>query len=200
MGAMNGDELAIKLRELYPELRLIAVSAIEELPPALLQSVDGRVRKGQSPEILLAKISEVLGFPGGPTETERPANGATILCVDDEELQLQMRAALFESAGFQALQARSANTALEIFRTRRIDAVVMDYWLSGTNGTKIAEEMKRLHPRIPIVMLSGFSSLPGEGSVVDAWLRKAQVEPEALVNEVRRLIGFQSGLPQTSIS
>jgi CheY-like chemotaxis protein len=200
MGAMNGDELAIKLRELYPELPLIAVSAIEELPAGLLQVVDGRVRKGQTPETLLAKVSEVIGRSNGKADAERPVNRATILCVDDEELQLQMRAVLFESAGFEALQARSASTALEIFRARRIDAVVMDYWLSGTNGTKVAEEMKRLHPRIPIVMLSGFSSLPGEGSVVDAWLRKAQVEPEALVNEVRRLIGFQSDLQQTSIS
>lgn len=197
---MNGDELAIRLRELYPALPLIAVSAVEELPARLLQVVDGRVRKGQTPETLLAKVSEVLGRPNGTAEAERPVNRATILCVDDEELQLQMRAALFESGGFEALQARSAHTALEIFRTRRIDAVVMDYWLSGTNGTKVAEEMKRLHPRIPIVMLSGYSSLPGEGSVVDAWLRKAEVEPEALVNEVRRLIGFQRDLQQTSIS
>jgi CheY-like chemotaxis protein len=202
MGAMNVDELAIKLRERYPGLRLIAVSAVEDLPPALLRAVNGRVRKGQSPEILLAKISEVMGRSGDQIESEAPgvASASTILCVDDEELQLQMRAALFESAGFEALQARSASTALEIFRTRHIDAVVMDYWLSGTNGTKVAEEMKRLHPRIPIVMLSGFSSLPGEGSVVDAWLRKAEVEPEALVNEVRRLIGFQSDLQQTSLS
>jgi CheY-like chemotaxis protein len=198
MGAMNGDELAIKLRELYPKLPLIAVSGVEQLPASLLQVVDGRVRKGQTPETLLATVSEVLGRSKGKAEAERPAATSTILCV--EELQLKMRAALFESAGFEALQARSANTALEIFSTRRIDAVVMDYWLSGTNGTKVAEEMKRLHPRIPIVMLSGYSSLPGEGSVVDAWLRKAEVEPEALVNEVRRLIGFQSDLQQTSIS
>jgi CheY-like chemotaxis protein len=192
MGAMNGDELAIKLRQLYPGLPLIVVSAVEELPASLLQVVDGRVRKGQTPEKLLAKVSEVLRRSNGKAGAERPGATSTILCVDDEELQLKMRAALFESAGFKALLARSANTALELFSSQRVDAVVMDYWLSGTNGTKVAEEMKRLHPRIPIVMLSGYSSLPGEGSVVDAWLRKAEVEPEALVNEVRRLIGFQT--------
>ena len=50
MGAMNGDELAIKLRrKLYPELRLIAVSAVEDLPPALLQVADGQVREGTEP-------------------------------------------------------------------------------------------------------------------------------------------------------
>jgi len=64
----------------------------------------------------------------------------------------------------------------------------MDYWLSGTNGTAVAEEMKALRPRVPIVMLSGFPSLPGEGAIVDAWLRKAEAEPEDILNEVKRLM------------
>ena len=122
----------------------------------------------------------------------------TVLCIDDEQLQLQLRTMLFEAAGFKVLQARSASLALEIFRTQQVDAVVMDYWLSGTNGTTIAEEMKRLQPRIPIVMLSGYSSLPGEGAVVDAWLRKAQVEPEEIVNAVKRLIGFHTDVQRSS--
>lgn len=192
MGEMNGDELARKLRERYPYLRLIAVSAVEQLPLSFLNTVDGHVRKGQSPETLLATVSRVL--TGSGIEVGRPLQppAGTILCVDDEQLQLQLRTMLFESAGFLVLQARSAGVALEIFHSQQIDAVVMDYWLSGTNGTAIAEEMKRLHPRVPIVMLSGFSSLPGEGAVVDAWLRKGEVEPEDILNEVRRLIGFQT--------
>jgi CheY-like chemotaxis protein len=201
MWDMNGDELAMKLRARYPELRLIVVSAVEDLPQALLNTVDARVRKGQSPEVLLSKVAEVLSQLGVTAKkTALPPGAGTVLCVDDEQLQLQLRTIMFEAAGFQVLQARSADAALEIFRSRDIDAVVMDYWLSGTNGTKVAEEMKRLHPRIPIVMLSGYSSLPGEGSVVDAWLRKASVEPEDVINEVKRLIGFQSGSERQSIS
>jgi CheY-like chemotaxis protein len=200
MGEMNGDELARKLRERYPDLPLIAVSALEQLPLTFLNTVDGHVRKGQSPETLLATISQVLaGSCIGVGMSSQPSAG-TILCVDDEQLQLQLRTMLFESAGFMVLQARSASVALEIFRSQHIDAVVMDYWLSGTNGTTVAEEMKRLHPRIPIVMLSGFSSLPGEGAVVDAWLRKAEVEPEDILNEVRQLIGFQTNTRSTSTS
>jgi CheY-like chemotaxis protein len=200
MGEMNGDELARKVRERYPDLRLIAVSAVEQLPLTFLNTVDGHVRKGQSPETLLATISQVLaGSCIGVGMSSQPSAG-TILCVDDEQLQLQLRTMLFESAGFMVLQARSASVALEIFRSQHIDAVVMDYWLSGTNGTTVAEEMKRLHPRIPIVMLSGFSSLPGEGAVVDAWLRKAEVEPEDILNEVRQLIGFQTNTRSTSTS
>lgn len=67
--------------------------------------------------------------------------------------------------------------------------MVLDYWMSGMNGTEIATEMMRLRPTIPIIMLSGFPSLPGEGvGAVDAWLQKAGVEPEALIEKVSELI------------
>ena len=198
MGAMNGDVLAKELREHYPELPLIAVSAIEELPESFLSSLNRHVRKAQSPEVLLSAISEVLQETGARRNKARSSPAGTVLCVDDEQLQLQLRTLLFESAGFKVLQARSASTAMDLFQSQHVDAVVMDYWLSGTNGTTIAEEMKKLHPSIPIVMLSGYSSLPGEGAVVDQWLRKAQVEPEEIVNAVKRLIDFQAKRRQSS--
>jgi DNA-binding response OmpR family regulator len=112
-----------------------------------------------------------------------------ILCVEDEDSQLELRKMLFESAGFEFLGARKAVEALELFRTKDISAVVLDYWMSGMNGMEVATEMKRLHPRTPIVMLSGFPSLPGEGGgVVDAWLQKGRVQPDALIEQVSELI------------
>lgn len=48
--------------------------------------------------------------------------------------------------------------------------------------------MKALRPGVPIVMLSGFPALPGEGAIVDAWLRKAEAEPEDILHEVKRLV------------
>jgi CheY-like chemotaxis protein len=191
MPGMNGDELAGKLRERRPDLRLIAVSAVGQLPPALLNSVDGYVQKGQDPEVLLSVISAVIARNEGAGHEALPPP-KTVLCVEDEQLQLQFRKILFESSGFLVLQARSASAALDLFRSHHVDAVVMDYWLSDRNGTTVAEEMRRLRPRVPIVMLSGFASLPGEGVVVDAWLRKTEAEPEQIVSEVRRLISLRA--------
>jgi hypothetical protein len=37
-------------------------------------------------------------------------------------------------------------------------------------------------------MLSGFTALPGEGALVDSWIRKSQIDPDELVKEVDRLI------------
>jgi CheY-like chemotaxis protein len=200
MPGMNGDELAEQLRKLYPDLGLIAVSAVGQLPPALLNAVDSHVQKGQDPAVLLSVMSAVLAGSIAQRGVERLASLHTVLCVEDEQLQLELRKMLFESAGFLVLEARSASAAIEAFRSQRVDAVVMDYWLSGKNGTAVAEEMKRLRPRIPIVMVSGLSPLPGEGLVVDAWLRKAEVEPDEIVNEVRRLIRLRAGREQTANS
>jgi DNA-binding NtrC family response regulator len=123
-----------------------------------------------------------------------------VLCVEDEKVQLKLRKMLLESAGFDVLEAQSARSAMEIFRSSHVDAVVMDYWLSGQNGTALAEEMKGMRPRIPIVMLSGFTSLPGEEAIVDTWMRKAEVEPEDLINEITKLIALRGGSRQAENS
>ena len=53
--------------------------------------------------------------------------------------------------------------------------------------------MKRERPHVPVIILSGFASLPGEGAgLVTTWFQKGKVEPEELVGEVRRLIESES--------
>ena len=192
MPGMNGDELAERLRKQYPDLPLIVVSAVGQLPLSLLESTNARVQKGQDPEMLLQTIAAVLSSPEKRPPSEGWTLRKTVLCVEDEKAQLKMRKMLLESAGFHVLEAQSARSAMETFRSSHVDAVVMDYWLSGQNGTALAEEMKMMRPRIPIVMLSGFASLPGEEAIVDSWMRKAEVEPEDLIHELTRLITLRT--------
>jgi len=60
MPGMNGDELAQKLRQRFPSLRLIAVSGVEDLPEQLLKNVDASVPKASDPELLLSAIAQSL--------------------------------------------------------------------------------------------------------------------------------------------
>lgn len=190
MPGMNGDELAQKLRQQYPHLPLVAISAVPQLPESMLRFVDATVQKGSDPKVLIATVASVLARPPGEKIAAMQPAQLTVLCVDDEDLQLTMRKRLFESAGYRVLGARSANDAFDLFRSNHVDAVVMDYWLSGRgeNGTGLAQQMKRLRRQTPIVMLSGLGALPGEGAIVDLWLSKSRIEPQALVAEVHRLI------------
>jgi len=117
----------------------------------------------------------------------------TVLCVEDEDLQLKMRKSLFESEGFNVLTAQTGLQALELFQSNAVDAVVLDYWMAGMNGMAVATELKRLRPTVPIVVLSGWTSLPGETiGLVDAWFQKAQIQPAELVSTVSRLARQES--------
>ena len=185
MPEMDGEELAQKLHQRNPDLRLVAVSAVGKLPTSFTRYTQAQIQKGEDPEQFLAKLAAVLN------ESAKGAPGAhhqSILCVDDEEAQLKARKAILEDAGFRVLTARSARAAMDLFNAEAVDAVILDYWLSGRNGSQLAEEMKRLRPRTPVIMLSSFTALPGENILVDAWLRKGDIEPDQLVAEVQRLI------------
>jgi DNA-binding response OmpR family regulator len=112
----------------------------------------------------------------------------TVLCVEDEDQQLKLRKLLFESEGFNVITAQTGLKALELFQANAVDAVVLDYWMAGMNGMAVATELKRLRPTIPIIVLSGWTSLPGETiGLVDAWFQKAQIQPTELVSTVSRL-------------
>jgi len=117
----------------------------------------------------------------------------TVLCVEDEDQQLKLRKLLFESEGFNVLTAQTGRQALELFQAHAVDAVVLDYWMAGMNGMAVATELKRLRPTIPIIVLSGWTSLPGETiGLVDAWFQKAQIQPAELVSTVSRLARQES--------
>jgi PAS domain S-box-containing protein len=116
-------------------------------------------------------------------------DAATILLIDDEVAGLLPRKLLLESAGYQVIVARSGAEGIRIFEDNRIDAVILDYWMSGMKGTAVAEELKRINPGVPIVVLSGMSDLPGEASgIVDKWIVKGSTRAEQLLESVAALL------------
>jgi CheY-like chemotaxis protein len=116
------------------------------------------------------------GTPNGPM-----VNSAAILCIDDEPDAIKIRKLLLESEGYQVFDATTGEEGLRLFRAHKIDAVVVDYWMSGMNGLAVAREIKRLSPATPIIMLSGFSELPGEAvGIADRWILKGRSAQDLL--------------------
>lgn len=187
MPGMNGDEVAENIKSDHPALPVIAMSAVR-IPPHMMKTVDAYVQKGQEVEVLLTTITKTLGSPSGTKPEPEPGlNGKIVLCADDDDNELVARKMLLESAGVQVLTARSGTEALEVFRARKPDAVVLDYWMPGMKGVSVAGEMKSLYPEIPIMVLSGFASLPDETvGVVDAWIQKRDVE--VVLRELEKMI------------
>lgn len=108
------------------------------------------------------------------------AKPRVILWIDDDVLALEARKELLECSGYCALTAASGQEGLELFASHRIDAVILDYQMEMT-GDRVASEMKRVKPRIPILMLSAYNELPRRMLThVDAFLCKSDSWPRVL--------------------
>jgi CheY-like chemotaxis protein len=60
MPEMDGGQVAAEMRRLRPEIPIILLSAYLNLPPEVIGTVDCAVLKGDGPEVLLAKVRELL--------------------------------------------------------------------------------------------------------------------------------------------
>jgi CheY-like chemotaxis protein len=111
-----------------------------------------------------------------------------ILCVDDDVEGMASRREVLESDGHEVREAASADEALRIMKTEEIDLAIVDYYLTNTNGLALATDLKRLNPALPIIMLSGFGQLPGEGvGIMNSWILKGS-GPKQLLREVQKVI------------
>jgi len=110
---------------------------------------------------------------------------AAILCIDDEEPALALRRLVLEKAGYRVFTALTGKQGIELFRHQPIDVVILDYWMADMDGLDVAEQLKALSHRTPIIMLSGYTSILDEGlGRVDLWLRKGEGDPEQLLAAV----------------
>ena len=64
---------------------------------------------------------------------------ATILCIDDHWQGLIGRKMLLEKNGYEVLEANRCDEALKLFRSRDVDAVVVDYQMPGMRTRLIGD-------------------------------------------------------------
>jgi CheY-like chemotaxis protein len=89
-------------------------------------------------------------------------SGPVILCIDDEDLGLEIRKMVLEREGFSVLTAKDGATGLEVLDAEHIDAVILDYAMPGINGGQVAAIVRQRKPTMPILMLSAYVALPAD--------------------------------------
>jgi DNA-binding response OmpR family regulator len=86
-----------------------------------------------------------------------PAAKKTILVVDDEpHIVLGLRDAL-EFEGFRVISAGRGQEGVALARAEAPDAVILDLMLPDLNGYAVCEQLRRVVPHVPIVMLTARS-------------------------------------------
>lgn len=89
-----------------------------------------------------------------------------ILIVDDEYNARRVLRAILEDDGFQVMDARSVEDAVELFSdNNEFDAVVTDLMMPGQTGLDLLREIHGGHPDLPVVILTAYGTV---GSAVSA--------------------------------
>ena len=84
-----------------------------------------------------------------------------ILVVDDEEDIRGLVAGILDDEGHEARTAHDADSALASITERVPRLVFLDIWLQGSrlDGLALLDEIKALHPSLPVVMISGHGNI-----------------------------------------
>lgn len=150
---------------------------------------DSRPGRGTRFRIVLPAL------PAGRVEESRPAprpprSARTVLLVEDEAGVRKMAAQFFERLGFRVREAADGAEGVAMLEkdTAGIDLVVMDVVMPGMSGVVALGRMKRIAPRVPVVLVSGYAESVPADVRPDAFLQKPY-RLQALERVVADLLG-----------
>ncbi len=84
-----------------------------------------------------------------------------ILIVDDEADIRELISGILSDEGYSTRAASDGLSALEMIKSRQPNLVILDVWLgdSERDGLKILDIIKRDHPYVPVIMISGHGTI-----------------------------------------
>ena len=96
-------------------------------------------------------------------------NRTTVIYVDDNPKSSRLLTSVLEESGFRVIAKNDPLEALSLCRRTYFDLALLDYEMPLMSGSKLAQEIKFLVPDVPVVLISGRSTLPStELAFVDA--------------------------------
>lgn len=82
----------------------------------------------------------------------------SVMIVDDEEDFLETLVKRLEKRDLKVIGAKSGEEALELLQESPVDVVVLDVKMPGMDGIEALKEIKRRHPLVEVVLLTGHAS------------------------------------------
>ncbi len=84
----------------------------------------------------------------------------TILVVDDEPNSLFVTSQLLKDQSYEVITAENGTSALNTLKEEKINLVITDERMPGISGMEVLRQAKKLDARIPVIILTGYGSIP----------------------------------------
>jgi DNA-binding NtrC family response regulator len=112
----------------------------------------------------------------------------TCLVVDDDRLILSLVAEFLETSGYICSTAESAEDALELLARRSFMLMITDLRLGGMNGLELTKRVKKIHPDMPIIVMTGYIDDHSYDEAIEAGAADFLKKPFTM-NEVKTRVG-----------
>lgn len=83
---------------------------------------------------------------------------ATILFVDDDEMERAFAREILEPRGHRVLYAGDGESALKVYRTEDVDVVVTDLAMPKLNGLRLIQELRGVDAEVKVIAASGINA------------------------------------------
>ena len=121
-----------------------------------------------------------------------PQNATTVLLIDDNAIQAATRQAILKRAGYFVIAALDTARVLEQFRHDEfptpIGAVITDHVMPGMNGAEFVRELRRTHPELPVMVISGMEDAEVEYVGMNVRFLVKPLMPDLLLLNLREVL------------
>lgn len=125
-------------------------------------------------------------------EKETGEQSTAILLIDDNAVQAATRQAILKRAGYYVFAVLNPLRALEQFQLNDFPAeirlVITDHLMPGMNGAEFVRALRKDHPDLPVLVISGLEEAEDEYQGLDVLFRLKPLKPDYLLASVQRLM------------
>jgi len=79
-----------------------------------------------------------------------------VLFVDDEKMVLEVGSLMLQKLGYSVLTASKGQEAIEILKKNKVAFIILDMVMPGMNGYEIYYQLKKIQPKVKILLASGY--------------------------------------------
>ncbi len=115
-----------------------------------------------------------------------------ILLIDDNAVQAATRQTILRRAGFFVIAALNPQRALAQIQSgelqEEIGLVITDHFMPGMSGAEFVAALRRTHPTLPVLVISGMEEAEDEYAELHVTFRLKPLLPDELLASVHRLL------------
>lgn len=121
-----------------------------------------------------------------------------VLAIDDDQKLLRLYDEFLTSRGFRVTTCSDSALVVPLLKQQSFNAVLLDIRMPGLEGTDLLPLIKRLHPKLPVILVSGYgeeTSLNYYHTLGARDFVNKPFTPDLLIDTVRRALDEEEHIP-----